>query len=187
MEEWAKVRWSEAGQIIDILKWKESDSARASAPVAYFKSLVDRDKLDEAVSFLAQALPRHEVVTWAARTVRDLAPPETEPAEQNALKAALLWVQNPAEARRRAAFDAAQAADSCSAECMAAMAAYYSGGSIAPPDCEPLPAPRHAAGLFAGAAIRIAAGRSKDRKAALRTALKAGVEFTRADEREAAQ
>lgn len=181
------MKWSEAGQIIDILKWKEPDGARATAPAAYYKTLVDQGRLDDAVCFLAQALPRHEVVTWAARTVRDLAPASVEPEAQSALKAALLWVQNPAEARRRAAFDAAQAADSCSPECLAAMAAFYSGGSIAPPDCEPLPAPRHAAGLFASGAIRIAAARSANPKSALRSALQAGEAFTRAEQSEAAQ
>jgi len=96
-------------------------------------------------------------------------------------------VQNPSDQRRRAAFDAAQAADSCSPECMAAMAAFYSGGSIAPPDCQPVPAPRHAAGLIASGAICTAASRASDRKAALRSALKAGEALTRAEQSEAAQ
>ena len=187
MQDWSKVKWTEAGQIIDILKWKAPETVRAIAPAAYFKSLVEQERLDDAVCFLGQALPRHEVVAWAARTVRDLVPASAGPGEQTALKAALLWVQNPSEARRRAAFDAAQAADSCSAECMAAMAAFYSGGSTAPPDCAPLPAPRNAAGLFASGAIRVAAGSAADRKAALRSALKAGEALTRADESEAAQ
>ncbi|HEY0302001.1 MAG TPA: hypothetical protein VGC36_11730, partial [Rhizomicrobium sp.] len=144
MTQWPRVKWSEAGQITRLLGWAD---AGAAPPAAHFAELKNGARYAEAVKFLALALPRLETVAWAARAVRDTAPgsaPGTP--EATALKTALLWLQDPVETRRRAAFDAAQAADSASAEAMAAMAAFYSGGSIAPIDCEPLPAPPDAAG-----------------------------------------
>ncbi len=79
------------------------------------------------------ALPRYETVGWAARVVRDLGAGGERPrADADALKATLLWVQDPTEPRRRGAFDAAQLADMSCAERLAALAAFLSGGSMAP-------------------------------------------------------
>jgi hypothetical protein len=95
-------------------------------------------------------------------------------ADADALKAALLWVQDPTEPRRRAAFEAAKLADDGSAERLAAMAAFLSGGSLAPDNCPPVPAPKDVAGRVAAGAVLVAAGRSADRKAAINKALDAG-------------
>lgn len=173
MTDWPRVKWSEAGQIADLLGWKDA-AAGAKTPAAYFAALTGQARYADAVKFLALALPRLETVAWAARTVRDTEPvPAPNTPQAAALKAALLWLQDPVEGRRRAAQDAAEAAGG-GAEAMAAMAAFYSGGSIAPPDCEPLPAPRDAAGKFSAGAVLLAAARSPDEDAALRAALKHG-------------
>lgn len=173
--EWQRVRWSEAGQVTAQLGWREPPEAASQPPAVYFAKLKAQKRYGDAVKFLALALPRLETVAWAARAVRDTEP-AAEPGspEANALKAALLWLQDPVEGRRRAAHDAAQACDSASAEALAALAAFFSGGSIAPPDCEPLPAPRDAAGRFSAGAILLAAARSKDMDGALENILQRG-------------
>ena len=174
--DWTRVKWSEAGQITRLLGMK--DDGRDMAPAHYFAKLVDSGRLADAVNFLATALPRFESVTWAARTVRGLSDPDGDGcAEEIALKTALLWLQDPVESRRRAAFDAAAAAKPNSAERMAALAVFYSGGSVAPPDCHPLQAPREAAGRFSAGAILLAAARARDTEQALRKALASGVAF----------
>ena len=175
--EWTRVKWSEARQILSILDVPTEAPAAdpAGSPKAYFDALRAAGQLPDAVSFLAQALPRLEAVTWAARSVRDVGDArQRKPAEAAALKAALLWVQDPSESRRRAAFDAAAAADASSAEALAALAAFFSGGSIAPGEYEPIPAPRDAAGRFAAGAVLIAAVNSGDMNAALNRCLDAG-------------
>ena len=174
---WSRVKWSEARQVLSVLDVQDADAVADPAlpPQVYFEALRSAGHLPEAVSFLAQALPRLEAVTWAARCVRDVGEARgRKPPEAAALKAALLWVQDPSESRRRAAYDAATAADGSSPEALAALAAFFSGGSIAPAEYEPVPAPRDAAGRFAAGAVLIAAANSGDMTAALNRSLDAG-------------
>ncbi|HYD44696.1 MAG TPA: hypothetical protein VEA79_05465 [Phenylobacterium sp.] len=171
MARWQRVKWTEAGQVIDL---PEADPQAREAPEAYFERLRQAGRLTDAAFFLGRALPRHETVAWAARTVRDLPDPEAKRQDADALKAALLWVQDPSEPRRRAAYDAANAATNHSAEQMAALAAFFSGGSMAPEGCDPVQAPMDAAGTFAAGAVVIAAARTGDINAALAKGLDAG-------------
>jgi hypothetical protein len=177
MTDWTRVKWSEARQILSILDWPEADGVAdpVARPKIYFDALRSSGRLPEAVSYLGQALPRLEAVAWAARAVQDLrngASPRAP--EAAALKAALLWVQDPSENRRRAAFEAAERCEARSAERMAALAAFFSGGSVAPPDCPPVPAARDTAGRLASGAVLIAATAAPDMNAALQLCLDAG-------------
>jgi hypothetical protein len=177
MVEWGRVKWSEAGQVLDILDTPPDArvAAATASPADYFLALRAAERRVDAVKFLGQALPRLESVAWAARAVRDLrGAGEMAPAEARALRTVLLWVQDATEPRRRATFDAAEACDPVSAERLAALAAFFSGGSIAPPDCQPLPAPRDAAGKFAAGAVLVAAAGRPDMTAALDACLDAG-------------
>lgn len=173
--DWNRVKWTEAGQVTAVLGWTPApgEAPPRGLPRDYFEALKASGRSDDAVEFLAQALPRWEAVAWAARSVRDLGQPAGRP-DVAALNAALLWVQDPTEGRRRAAYDAAEAAEPDSPARLAALAAFYSGGSIAPADAELLPAPRDAAGRFAAGAILMAAARTDDMEAALAASLKAG-------------
>lgn len=181
MAEWARVKWSEASQVLDLLGDAAADLPKAGAepPAAYFEHLRAAGRLGDAARFLAQALPRLETVAWAARAVRDLPPAagESERADELALRAALFWVADPTENRRHAAYAAAQACRVGSPERLAALAAFFSGGSIAPAEYAPVPAPRDAAGQFAAGAVLTAAARSPDIKAALARALDAGAQI----------
>jgi hypothetical protein len=175
--QWRRVKWTEARQVSAILEWPEEDppAPLTSAPREFFMALRGAGRDADAVAFLGQALPRLEAVAWGARSVRDIREGlPTGSAEAAALKAALLWVQDPSESRRRACFEAAMAADGASAEALAAMAAFYSGGSVAPPDNPPVPAPKDAAGRFASGAVLVAAAGAPDMAAALARALDAG-------------
>lgn len=173
--DWKRVKWTEAGQVTAVLGWAPAagDPAPGQPPRKYFDALRSGGRLGEAVEFLTQALPRWEAVAWAARAVRDCGGPAGDP-DAAALKAALLWVQDPTEGRRRAAQDAAEAAEPDSPARMAALAAFYSGGSIAPADAEVLPAPRDAAGRCAAGAILMAAALSDDMDQALDASLRLG-------------
>jgi hypothetical protein len=174
MGNWTKVKWTEAGQITALLDWNPVDASKlAAAPEAFFTDLRKQGRLDEAAMFLGQALPRYEVVAWATRVLQDLKPAQA-PADVQALDAALAWLKDPSEPRRRAAMAASSAAGDGAPERFAAMAAYFSGGSMAPDDCPPVPPPRDAAGKFAAAAVILAATRSPDRPAALARALDLG-------------
>jgi hypothetical protein len=173
---WGRVRWTEAGQILALMDWTPAPGERPQAePGAFFAELRAAGRRSEAVKFLGHALPRLEVVAWSARAVRDLGEGrEIKDADARALRSALLWIQDPSEGRRRAAYDAAKAADRSGPERLAAMAAFFSGGSVAPDTVAPILPGRTVSGRFAAGAVLIAAGRTPDRKAALDRALDLG-------------
>ena len=176
MTDWNRVKWTEAVQVTSQLAWPaESDAVARTPPQRYFTSLRKAARLEDAVFFLGVALPRHETVGWAARAVRDLGDGRERPRpDADALKAALLWVQDPTEPRRRAAFDAAQLASTNGAERLAALAAFLSGGSMAPDNVQPVLAPKDAPGRLAAGAILVAAAARPDRTAAINRALDDG-------------
>lgn len=173
MRRWKQVRWTEAGQVTAILGWPASERD-GEPPEALFDRLRQEGQDDDAAMFLGQALPRYEVVAWAAQTVRDLAPADLPSRDVEALNAALQWLRDPSDNRRRAAFDAAAEASDTSPQRMCALAAFFSGGSLAPADLEPLLAPKDAAGKFAAGAVLTAATRSGRRHEGLRAALALG-------------
>lgn len=173
---WSKVKWTEAAQVAVLLD-DEADLGEdgRTKPKVYFEKLREGGQLNEATFFLGQALPRFETVAWAARTVRDLRETPLKPGpDADALKATLLWVQDPSDTRRRAAFDAANRIKGASAERLVALAAFFSGGSITPADVAPVPAPKEAAGRFSAGAVLLAAVATADKNAALNKALDAG-------------
>ena len=179
MADWKRVKWSEASQVLDLLGDSAADlpEGAATPPAAYFEQLRGSGRLADAARFLGHALPRLEAVAWAARTVRDL--PSTDGkahrADELALRAALFWVGDPSEHRRYAAYNAAIACPGPSAERLAALAAFFSGGSIAPPDLAPVQPPREAVYRSASGAVLAAAGRAPNMNTALAQALDAGV------------
>jgi hypothetical protein len=170
---WTRVKWTEAGQVARLLDWKDDLGGDAViAPEVFFARLRASGRRADAVFFIGQALPRHETVTWAARCVRDLAEGRVVgDLEREALKMTLLWAQDPSEARRRAAWDAAQAAADRSAERLAALAAFFSGGSLAPDGCPPVPTGPKASGRLAAGAVLVAAHQTIDWIGALDFAL----------------
>lgn len=106
---------------------------------------------------LGQALSVREAVWWACVCARLAPDPAATPADLAALQAADAWVRRPSDDLRRAAMAAAQAAGARSPEALAAMAAFWSGGSIAPPDApEILPEPQ-VCGVTVASAVLLAA------------------------------
>ncbi len=172
MADWARVRWTEASQVGEMLAWRgDLDGDARAAPSAYFAWLRDQGRFDDAAFFLGQALPRFETVAWAAGVVRNLS---QEPDRDEALTATLAWLGEPTEANRRAAHAAAERAKDAAPARLAALAAFFSGGSMSPEGQPPVPAPRDAAGRFAAGAVLLAAIQSGDQAASLQRALDTG-------------
>ncbi len=172
------MRWTEARQLTSSLGWASDDKSPDPGlpPSAYFDALREAGQAVQAAQFLGLALPRWEAVAWAARSVRDLRTDEVRgPAEAEALKRALLWVQDPTEPRRRAAYEAAQAAESSSPERLAALAAFFSGGSLAPEEFQAVQAPPEAAGKLAAGAVLTAVFSGAEPWAALERCFEEGV------------
>ena len=67
--------------------------------------------------------------------------PEPSPEAAAALEAARAWVIDPKDEKRRATFPAAEAAEMGTPAGCTAAAAYFSGGSLAPPNLPASPRP----------------------------------------------
>lgn len=108
------------------------------SPGDYLEILKGRDRFPAAIQFLAYALPKPEAVWWACKCVRESAGGSPTAAAAAALQAAEKWVTNPTDENRRAAMPAAQGAGLATAAGAAALAAYVSGGSLAPANLPPV-------------------------------------------------
>jgi hypothetical protein len=123
-----------------------------------------------AIRLLGQALPAREAVWWACVCARHAPDPAATPADLAALQAADAWVRRPSEEHRRGAMAAAEAAGARSAEAWAAIGAFWSGGSMAPPDVAAVPPPPQLCGVAVASAVLLAAVRHEPDKAAQRYA-----------------
>jgi hypothetical protein len=139
-----------------------SEPARAAlepppAPGAFVERLAGAGLFPDAVRFLAHGLPKREAVWWAclaARAALDNTAPQ--PLVQ-ALAAAEAWVYKPDEANRRAAMASAEAAGFDNPASWAAVAAFWSGGSLAPPEAPAVPPGETLTAVAAAGAVMLAA------------------------------
>lgn len=131
----------------------------ATGPEGFVASLIDAGLLQDAVRFLAHSLRPREAVWWAclaARAYIDAGNPVDQP-DTDALTAAEAWVFKPDEDNRRVAHDRAMATGFQTPASWAAMATFWSGGSIAPANLPAVPPPPNALGRAIWGAVVIAA------------------------------
>lgn len=151
-------------------------SANGADLAAAARALAAAGMTADAVSVLGQALDKRAAVWWACVAARyepagsdagasNTAATDLPAAEAAALAAAESWVREPDTAKARAAFQAADGADMSSPAACAALAAFFAGESIAPPDVAPVPPPDHVAGLVSAGAVQLAAVRRRPESA----------------------
>lgn len=126
----------------------------ASVP-QFLDALITAGHLLDAVKFLAQALPKPQAIAWACQCLRQLQALST-PAQEQALAACDAWLKQPDDERRRAAFTAAEKAGLDSPAGCTALAVFFSGGSLAPPNVPAVPPADYLTGRTVGNAIVLA-------------------------------
>lgn len=117
----------------------------AQGPREFLDALAQTTRHPDALKFLAHLLPRREAVWWAWMCARLAPDPAAPPAAQAALDATERWIAQPSEENRRAAMRAAEAATFATPAGCAALAAFLSGGSVAPASAPEVPPPPFAA------------------------------------------
>jgi hypothetical protein len=128
-----------------------------STPAQYVGELIAANNLGAAVQFLAFALPPREAVWWACTCARlELREPAAQ-AVRDAVDAAETWVRRPTDENRRAAMARAQDTKFDSPSAWAAVAAFWSGGSMAPPNLPEVPPAPHLLGVAVTGAVTLAA------------------------------
>ncbi len=126
--------------------------ATAAGPRELIATLDDPAAARDAVAALALMLPRRQAVWWACLTARLLPDAELAPADVAAVEAAEAWVQTQSVEDSDRAGELADRCDAGSPARWAAMAAYWSGPSIAPRGQQAVPPAPHLAGVAARAA-----------------------------------
>ncbi|MBS0522962.1 MAG: hypothetical protein JSS04_04925 [Proteobacteria bacterium] len=127
--------------------------------------------LIEATRLIAHALPAREAVWWACTCSRHTAASGTNlAAEAQVREAAEEWVRKPTDEHRRSAMKQAETAGFSSAEAWAAVGAFWSGDSMAPPEAPKVPPQPHFTGLAVAGSVALAAcrGPASRREARLR-------------------
>lgn len=114
-------------------------AVNAPSPHAYVAQLIEHALHADAIRFIAHALPRREAVWWAWVCARKVAGADPAPAVKAALDATERWIVQPTEEHRRQALHFGEAADFGTPAGCAALAAFMSAGSLAPPNAPPVP------------------------------------------------
>lgn len=116
--------------------------------------------LVEATRLIAHALPAREAVWWACACSRHTAASGAAPSmEAKVREAAEEWVRRQTDEHRRAAMKEAETSGFGSPEAWAAVGAFWSGDSMAPPEAPKVPPQPHFTGLAVAGSVALAAAR----------------------------
>lgn len=148
---------------------------------AFLKRLIEASFWDDAIAFMAHALPTRKAVWWSALCVRHHAGDAPGPAEKKALLAVTRWVVLPNEANRKLADEAARAFKSPSAAGCAVRAAAQAG-STEKAGNNPVAARPEVPAQLVAAAVKLAAGET-DRKHLCRQYVFIGLDVANGDNR----
>ncbi|HEX3487606.1 MAG TPA: hypothetical protein VHT51_21295 [Micropepsaceae bacterium] len=128
-----------------------------ATPAVYLQQLMAKSAFNDAVHFLAFGLPKREAVWWACVSARADLRESAPPPVAAALAAAEAWVYRPTEELRYAAWERAKEAKFETPSAWAAVAAFWSGPSLAPPDLPAVPPSPHLTGVAVSGAVTLAA------------------------------
>lgn len=109
------------------------------SPEQFVLVLTEARQFADAIRILSLHLPKPQSVFWAFHCVREFYPLPMDTEENAALDATMDWLTEPEESNRRTAMDAANASEFRSAASWVALAAFWSGGSLAPADLPEVP------------------------------------------------
>ena len=129
----------------------------ALTPRQFFDLLAKAPLPDDAIRFLAAALPKREAVGWGLLCLKELLPKPLVSTDAKALAGAEAWVKDTSEANRQAAGTAAEAAGYATPAGCLAQAAFWSGGSLVPPHLAPVSPRDDLTGTSVAGAILLAA------------------------------
>jgi len=152
-----------------------------ATPLHYAQAALSSPRPTDAIVFLAHLLPRREAVWWAIQCVRAML---GSSADDAALRTADAWVRAPEDGNRRAALAAFDPANQRAASTWLAFAAGWSGGSVTPPDKDPMPAPPAACaqGVHTAVILAACAGDPLGVIGRLKACAEAGIRFADGDD-----
>jgi hypothetical protein len=149
-------------------------------PLDFVALLMEKALYPDAVRFIAHALPKREAVWWGWVCARRAAGENPPPKIKGALDATEKWIAQPNEDNRRLAMAAAQKAELGTAAGCTGLAAFFSGGSLAPPEAPVVPPGEFLAAKAVSGAVIFAAVANEPERAPekFRSFVAQGVEVT---------
>lgn len=126
-------------------------------PRQFVDELIAAGNVRDAITFLAYALPKREAVWWGAACAESARKGTAGGREITAIATARKWVTDPSEENRRAAEAIAMADKDGTPAGYASLAAFFSGGSLAPPDLPEVPPDDKLTAQIVAASIPLAA------------------------------
>jgi hypothetical protein len=111
----------------------------APPPRAFLDALLANRQYQSAIAFVAHAVPQREAIWWGCLCLRHVSRAPLPPVEEVAYKAAVQWVLEPTEKNRSAAQAPGEAAGVGTPAGALALAACWTGGSLAPPNLPAVP------------------------------------------------
>jgi hypothetical protein len=148
-------------------------------PAQFLDTLVEKQQYLDAIKLLAHGLPKREAVWWACGCVKVAPGANAAPSAASAVKSAERWVVDPSEENRQAAMPAAEAAPFGTPAGCAALAAFFSAGSLGPPNVPAIPPAETLTGDAVAGAVMMAVVIKEPEKAAekYRAFLTRGIEI----------
>jgi hypothetical protein len=140
----------------------------SSGPSRFVDLLETHELFRDAVRFLSHGLPVRIAVKWGCACSRELLPADQMEKSQASLEAAEAWLSAPADETRWKARDAAEKSNMSSPADLIAMAVFFSGGSITPPETPVTAPPPYIANKLAAGGIELAVLSQTPAKAAER-------------------
>ena len=149
------------------------EEASGEESVVFLRRCLAARRPGVAVTYCAYLLPRREAVWWSCRAMSDMT--ELRASERACVDAARRWALRPEESSRRKALELGLETSPRLSGAWVALAAGWSGGSIAPVGAAPLPSSPAATAQAVRVALLSAAARlANDRR---ETIMAAWVEF----------
>ena len=131
----AKITAQSAAEVCRLFDLEEASQAWLQAdsrPGEFLNILQAEEQHTDAIRFLAHALPKREAVWWACVCASQALGSEARQETRQALERAEQWVRKPNEENRQLTMPAAEAAGFETPAGWAAVAAFWSGGSLTP-------------------------------------------------------
>lgn len=137
-----------------------SDEAKAIctpdlSPSRFIHCLESKNLFKDAIQFLAYGLPIELGVKWACACSRELLSSDRLELGKDSLERVETWLKTPTDENRWSARQAADKSGLSSPPDLIAMAVFFSGTSITPPDAPATPPPPHLANKMLGSAIQL--------------------------------
>jgi len=158
----------DACEDLELEEESESLLSEELTPQEFIKLLIEKELFFDALRVQAHVLPKREAVWWAWRCVRDTCSDQLSAHELAVLESTHRWIVEPTEENRRNVESNVEAAEYRGPACNVGLAAFWSDGSLAPPDQEEVSPGALLTGQAATAALMLAAVHSEPQKAVAR-------------------